>query len=304
MIPRKKYEKNKITQFTKNRMIIRKGGYFPRRLYLTAIGFGMLITLFTTLLIAHTYIWFLFLFPMIVAGLIMRYFYKNHIRFGEKISINKSRIAIELYGSNTRILQFYRDTIKSTTCTLSGLYYHFKVYKNDNSSISFSVFDAMKQDPLKAIFKFTDLKKILETTSADAKIIRYWSKSSNHKRGHREIKDISEALYEYRSDYFSITTKDNDLSIQMIGVESENIFIDKTKRIINYHSLTSNQASITFDNIVSIEKIITETSPITVSNQINIRLVAHLNDGESIDILNYKTHESILAEMDIIEIAI
>ncbi len=301
MFFKKKYEKNKITQFTKNRMIIRKGGYFPKRFYLAAGFLGMLTTFFITLLIAYTHIWFLLLFPMIVVGMLIKYYYRNYIQFGEKISINKNRIMIDLYGSELKKLQFRRDTVKSMTCIKSGLHYNFKIYQTNNSSISFSVYDEKKQDPLAAILHFTNLKKVLDTSNSKEQVLRFWSKRSHHKRKLKEIKDISEELFEYRSEYFSITSKENSLIINSKADTLNRISIGENPNQLQYQTANS-VGFIYFENITSIEKVISESSPTTTSNQITVKIIVHLKNGETIEIFNFVTHEAIPGDMDIIEI--
>ncbi len=282
-------------------MIIRKGGYFPKRLLWTIVASIMLTVFFLTLLISYTDIWFLLLYPIISAGLAIRFYYKNHIRFGEKISINKNRITLEIYGSTNKKAIFRRGSIKALTCTISGLYYHFKIYKTDNSYISFSIHDSKNQNPLAAIIKFANLKKELETTSGNEIALRYWSKSSNNKRQEREIENVSTSLYEYRSEYFEIVSDNDCLSIQTNTSKPDNIYIDTKLKLIQYSKQAESNRSITFDEIISIEKSITETAPIKSTNQITIKVIAHLHSGESIEMMIYKTHESIPAQMEIIE---
>lgn len=301
MIPKKKYEKSKITHSTKKNMVIRKGGYFPRRLYMTAIAFGALAAFFISIFTLRTDLWFLLLFPIISLGLAVRYFYKKHIRFGEKISINKNRIIIEFYGSSNKKIQFKTVAIKSMTCIVDGQYHHFKIYKTNNSSVSFSILDTKKQDPLSEIIKFTNLEKVIETTSESEKVTRYWSRSIYLKRKQRVIEDISEKLYEYRSDYFSITSEDNNLAIDIKGFTSDEVYIDNTNSVIHYQTKNGSKGSIPFEDIRSIEKIITETEPIKSTNRIKIKLLVNLKNTKSIEIIEYRTHEAFPAEMEIID---
>jgi len=305
MINKKKYEKSKITQFTKNRIIIRKGGYYPRRMYLTAILLAVLVTVFTTLLLVNVGIWFLFLYPLISLGLIVRYIYKKHLRFGEKISVNKNRVLVEFYGSSEnafRRVQIKKPSLKSMICIVSGSRYQFKLYKSNNSSISFTVIDDKSQNPLKKILAFGDFVKISENTHKDGKVLRFWSKSQKFKKTPKEVQNVSESLFEYRSDHFSITSENSILAISIKNKSKFHFILNKELQQIEYQNHNGHRQSIKFHDIASIRKEINESNPIDTNNSINVRLIVKLKNGKSIDLFSYYTYEEVPGEMEIIEI--
>lgn len=302
MIPNKKYQKSVITHFSKRKIIIRKGGYYPRRMYLaailTALLVGLLVMAFTFKAVLGT----LFLLPTILGFAEIQKFYRKHIHFGETIIIQRNKILLKLSGSNTKQIEFKKDAIKSMICVNSGDYFQFKLYRNDNSSMSFSVRDVNQQKPLKAILKFANLKLHLENVQGQEKVMRFWSKKRNFKKTARKIENVSDDFFEYRSPYFKIESKDDVLKINIKNHLYQDLEIEKEQRTISYFDNFDEKQSIKFEEIATIKKIVTETAPLNKNNQITIRIQAKLSDGSTSDLLVFKTNEPSPEEMEIVEI--
>lgn len=302
MIPNKKYQKSIITHFSKRKIIIRKGGYFPRRLYLAAILSSLLVVSLIMAFAFKAIMGALYLLPAILLGVAIRTFYREHIYFGETIRISKKGIHLQFSGSNSRQIEFKKDTIKSMICVVTENYYKFKLYKIDNSSLSFSVKDVNQQNPLKAILKFTNLIQKFENVQGKEKILRFWSKRSHLKKAQRPIENISDNLLEYRSPYFNIESQEPLLKINIKNHLYQSLEIDKEERTISYFDDFDEKKTLKIEEIVSIQKVVTETEALKTNNKITIRIQATLSNGRITDLLVFEKDNHSPEEMEILEI--
>lgn len=297
----RKYITNKITQFTRNRLIIRKGGYYPVRMTALICSAALFMTLVAYLFTIENNWWQTLLYPLCL----ILFFGPQIIRvtsvFGQKISINNKRILIQSYqGLGSKII-FKKAHIKSMICTREGNNYHFKIWNIKNKKIEFTIANHRKRNPLDYIIGFLGVQKQHISTNKNKTTTRYWTRNLDHVREKRKIQDIGVELFDYRSDYFKISTNTNRLVINSLDEKCRIIF-DKNKRTLNYINEKQQSRSINTKLIKSIQYHIRESTPEQKGYQFSILLTATTYDNQEISLLREIHTEKDPGNLDIIDI--
>lgn len=301
MTTTRKYKNNTITQFTDNRFIIRGGGYHSMKMVKLYTVWFLLLAFMAFLLYANNDLIKDIAFPLGISiiGGIPAINYAS--RYGHKISINQKRIFIEHYAGDKPKKTFKRTDVKSMICTVKEDQYLITIFNIKNEEIQFTIKDKRKRNPVPYIVKNLNLKKTHTSTNGKTVTTRYWTGNSEIKRKEREIKNIGEELEEYRSDYYTITSDKNQLTIITTNIQNT-LVLDKHNRSIRFIDKKNQSRLINTDIIASINYSILESAPSQADNKVTIQLLATTIKGKTTILFRNTITEEDPSNMDILDI--